>query len=421
MKAPIAQPRFIKANLAGLCRKLFWWALILSSSNLFINAQPILVNKNREKDFGKSLERYDPKNTASAGKRGQIDTPDDTIRVATNLVVSDVLVVNQKGNAILGLKRDDFIVTEDNAGQEVEMFSFGGNIDVPRTIVLVIDYSGSLRPYISDSINAAKLLVDKMRSTDRMAIVTDNVELLVDFTSDRTMLKSKLEWIRTEARSKKHSRSNQYQALLATLNELISVEDVRPIIVFQTDGDEALFFKPMDPKWHKYFVKTRDTEERFFGGADVKIAIERSRATIYSVVPGIRFAGIPPDQLRARGSQSIEEQFRARGFKVERPVYQRNIKENGEAQAEQSLIRQNFLVEISQISGGYTEFLEKPTDAHDIYSGILKVIENRYVIGYYPKNEARDGKRRNVKIEVKGHPEYVVIGRKTYFATGPSQ
>jgi hypothetical protein len=44
------------------------------------------------------------------------------------------------------------------------------------------------------------------------------------------------------------------------------------------------------------------------------------------------------------------------------------------------------------------------------------VIENRYVVGYYPKNEARDGTRRSVKIEVKGHPEYVVLGRKTYFA-----
>ncbi len=43
-------------------------------------------------------------------------------------------------------------------------------------------------------------------------------------------------------------------------------------------------------------------------------------------------------------------------------------------------------------------------------------MNNRYVIGYYPTNKTHDGKRRTIKIEVRGHPEFVVWGRKVYFA-----
>jgi hypothetical protein len=38
------------------------------------------------------------------------------------------------------------------------------------------------------------------------------------------------------------------------------------------------------------------------------------------------------------------------------------------------------------------------------------------VIGYYPTNRARDGRRRKISIEVRDHPEYTVWGQKAYFA-----
>ena len=74
------------------------------------------------------------------------------------------------------------------------------------------------------------------------------------------------------------------------------------------------------------------------------------------------------------------------------------------------------MVETAVLSGGYADFLEKPEDAEKFFADIFQTVENRYVIGYYPKNLKRAGKRRNVKIEVKGHLEYIVIGRKSYIA-----
>ena len=73
------------------------------------------------------------------------------------------------------------------------------------------------------------------------------------------------------------------------------------------------------------------------------------------------------------------------------------------------------MVRVAELSGGNAGFIEKPEDAENIYSEIFTVIKNRYVIGYYPTNEQKDGKRREVKIEVRNHPEYIVTGRKGYF------
>jgi uncharacterized DUF497 family protein len=48
-----------------------------------------------------------------------------------------------------------------------------------------------------------------------------------------------------------------------------------------------------------------------------------------------------------------------------------------------------------------------------MFAPVFADINNRYVVGYYSANKEHDGKRRNVKIEVRGHPEYIVWGRKT--------
>jgi hypothetical protein len=73
------------------------------------------------------------------------------------------------------------------------------------------------------------------------------------------------------------------------------------------------------------------------------------------------------------------------------------------------------------VSGGWTAFLEKPDQAADIYSTILFDINSRYVIGYYPGSKLRDGKRHSISIEVRGRPEYVVSGRKFYYAPRADQ
>jgi hypothetical protein len=80
------------------------------------------------------------------------------------------------------------------------------------------------------------------------------------------------------------------------------------------------------------------------------------------------------------------------------------------------LRQQLALRDIAKLSGGYIDFLEPLHDAEKVYSKIFAAMNNRYLIGYYSSNLQKDSKQRRIKIEVKGHPEYTITGRKTYFA-----
>src|SRR5207248_2313073 len=162
------------------------------------------------------------------------------------LVVSNVLVLDDKGRAVEGLKGNDFMITEDGVPQRISHFSLGDDKDVNRSIVLLFDYSNSILPYIETSAAAAKNLVDQLGPKDRMAIVTDDVELLVDFTSDKARLRETIDFLAANTRSGHAGRSAQFSALLATLRELFDEEDIRPIIIFQTDGDQIGFMQPLD-------------------------------------------------------------------------------------------------------------------------------------------------------------------------------
>ncbi len=89
--------------------------------------------------------------------------------------------------------------------------------------------------------------------------------------------------------------------------------------------------------------------------------------------------------------------------------------------ADTRLHQQTALATVAKISGGWPDYLQTPALAAPIYTRILNDINRRYIIGYYPTNAARDGKLRKVKIEVRGHPDYVVWGRKAYYAAGPEK
>jgi len=404
------------------------------------------------KDFGSSLKRLKwntSKNAVEEVKRNQqqmVDSDDDVLRVETTLVVCDVLVTDKKGRPVEGLALEDFVVTEDEQPQKVESFALGNNTQIARTIVLLIDYSGSQFPFIQTSVAAAKTLIDKLNPNDRMAIVTDDIELLADFTSDKEKLKKKLDSLEkkvlTESgffnRSRRFGRSAQYSALMATLNEAFDANDKRPIIIFQTDGDELGFlrnsnFLPPLPanstnipeeiltSYHQT-QRFYQNNAREFSLQDIYNAAEKSRTTIYTVIPGFQFEGLSDDkqveQMKAYTKRSVSmfnynaemtKRFEERLNKTSSQVFK--------FQAGQIIKMQTALKGVAEMTGGWTDFLETPEQAADIYSRILSDINSRYVIGYYPTNAEADGKRRKVNVEVRNHPEYVIWGRKTYVAT----
>src|SRR5258706_10987475 len=407
-------------------RLVFMMAVVLppvlgytgSYSSLPARAQSVNREKPMLKEFGASLKRlrWDSGKQAAVEINGSSDRRNassevDVVRVETNLVVCDVEVRDRQGRIVTGLTRADFIATEDGEVQHIGHFSLGDDQSVARSIVLIIDYSGSLRRYLDKSIDAAETLIDKLGPKDNMAIVTDDVELLVDFTRDRAKLKKALESLKKKAKERHYGRSYQFTALMATSRELFSEEDIRPIVIFQTDGDEVELLQPPDPG--VYFLPRPQTAGlhplipyiKQFSLRDVYSAVEKSRATVYTVIPGTSLIGL-----------SLEEQLKGIESSDAPPGF---THEQMALIAKHTLRAQRAAAGAAIVSGGWTAFLEKPEQAADIYSTILSDINSRYVVGYYPTNKMHDGQRRKVLIEVRQHPEYVVSGRGSYYAPGP--
>ncbi len=419
--------------------------------------------KKKIKDFGSSLKRlkWNPVKKETVETRPTAakaaGDEDDVIRFETSLVAWDILVLDKEGNNVRGLTEADFEVKEDGLHQEVGHFLLGDNQTVPRTIVLIIDYSGSQLPYLRNSIDAAKVLVDQLAPLDKMAIVTDDVELIQDLTDDKQKLKKKLESLidRTRGRGgflgfgaeRRIGRSKQYSALMATLNETFTDDDKRPIIVFQTDGDEVYrlrdpIIQPSIPpdlpeemraSWLESvqsklnYFRQNQTE---FSLADLYRTAEKSRATIYTIFPGYQLVGRKPEEQVELVRLDFERRFE--DYLTSHPIEDWGrltieAREPWGALSEESIrfkTKESYVVQLALAgvagrTGGWTEFLEKPSQASSIYSRIFSDINQRYIIGYYPTNKERDGKRRRIDVAVKGHPEYRILGRRSYYA--PSQ
>jgi VWFA-related protein len=385
-------------------------------------------DKHAPQESAPTLKRLRPRGEKKAAdatgrqKPGAEVDEDEPVRIETSLVVCPVMVLDRQGRAVRGLTREDFLVTEDGRPQLIGTFTTGDDATVPRSIVLIMDYSGSMLPYIKTSVEAAKRLVDQLGPRDRMAVVTDDVKLLVDFTADKAELKSRLEKLKGKADSGDARRgwgsghSLQYTALLATLREMFDEEDIRPVIIFQTDGDELNILRKSSVEEAR---PPKGGDAREPGLAEVFKTAERSRATVYSVIPGVRLIGLGPGEADAK--------LKTLGEQLARDPLLRRMSRGGPVPFEEFVnVRaglyvqmQRTLFDLAKLTGGWADFLEDPSQADAVYTRILSDINKRYVLAYYPDDKAHDGKRRRVSIEVRGHPEYTVWGRKSYYAPDP--
>ncbi|HEX4945581.1 MAG TPA: VWA domain-containing protein [Blastocatellia bacterium] len=390
-----------------------------------------VAQSTKREEFGSSLKRlqWDEQKQVTIEQKREAAAPDDVLKVDTTLAIFDVLVLDAQGRSLTGFTKDDFVVTEDGARQEVTTFSLGDGSTVPRSIVLIIDYSGSQLPYIQNSIEAAKMLVDKLTPRDRMAIVTDDVELLVDFTQDKGKLKKSLDSLKKKATGNRLGRSEQYSALFAALRELVKSEE-RPIILFQTDGDELYRLQPIgesappQPNNPNAFEARRKP----YSFQDIYTTAQKSRVTIYTIIPGVQLAGRSQEEQFQRAREIYAQRLHAmlkRTGNDSLAAVQARMQQMPDSYFQQMITiqqrQQLAAAGIAKLTGGWTEFLEAPEQASTIYERILAGINRRYILGYYPTNDTRDGKLRKVKIELKGHPEYRILGKQSYYAPAPEK
>jgi Ca-activated chloride channel family protein len=82
----------------------------------------------------------------------------------------------------------------------------------------------------------------------------------------------------------------------------------------------------------------------------------------------------------------------------------------------------HLLGEITDITGGRTFVIDNPNELADVATKIGIELRNQYVLGYRPKNPARDGRWHKIKVKLlppKGLPPLTVYAKSGYYA--PSQ
>jgi VWFA-related protein len=366
--------------------------------------------KQQQKSFGSSLKKlkWDPKKKRAVeiddketkGSKGGADVQsDDALRLETLLVAFDVAVTNAfTSQPVVDLRKEDFIVLDGGRQQPISFFTLGSDAKMPRSIILIIDYSSSINAYFDTSIKAAQRLVEQLSPADTISVISDDVKLLSGPTTDKKKTIEALESLRVKFRDHERGQSKQFSALFAAIRELVDDRDRRTIVIFQSDGDEA--------------GRLKNTPlTGIFGGSpefafpEIVTAAEKAGITIYGVIPGECILDLPYNEVH-----KIAERTMARARAVDR------ITPTEEAWISLISAGQSATEHIVGMTGGKKWYLTEPNQADNIYSEILADINQRYLIGYYPTSSGDEGERRQIQVGVLGHPEYKVRGRLAYYA-----
>jgi len=160
-----------------------------------------------------------------------------TIRVSVGLVVLHATVQNHRGSLVSGLDQDDFQVYEDGVLQQIKYFS---HEDIPVTVGLVIDNSGSMGPKVSDVVAAALAFARSSNPQDQMFVVNFNEHVRFALPEHTPFTDQPGELRVALSRIKADGETALYDAIAAALEHLKSGDrDKKVLIVISDGGDNA--------------------------------------------------------------------------------------------------------------------------------------------------------------------------------------
>src|ERR1035438_1142120 len=84
-------------------------------------------------------------------------------RAESTLVLIPVAVIDRRGAVVNGLRSGAFTVTEDGVRQEIRSFS---QEDVPVSMGIVLDLSGSMRPVLGPAKESLRALIHEANPAD---------------------------------------------------------------------------------------------------------------------------------------------------------------------------------------------------------------------------------------------------------------
>jgi len=288
---------------------------------------------------------------------------DQVVRLGTQLVTVPFNVTDKKNRYINDLSKDDVEVFEDSKGQEV--FSFERQTDLPITIAMLIDISGSQEFTLPEEKSAGQRFFRRVLrpKKDMGAVVTFEHEsvLVQDLTSDVEKLFRALDDVRLPAQSATMRRGGtppinnsgvgstaMFDSIYSVSSDLLRREAGRRVIILVTDGEDT-----------SSSVKMKEAIERTW----------RSEIIVYSVGIG--------------GPMGVD---------------------------------QGTLKKIAAETGGRAFFPRNEDDLDKAYAQIDEDLRSQYILAYSPANAAKDGSFRTIQVKIKNHTDLTVRHRRGYFA-----
>ena len=157
-------------------------------------------------------------------------TPDISVNV--DLVVVHTTVRDSHKQLVNDLTQPDFQIYEDGVRQRIKVFQ---HEDVPLTVGLVIDHSGSMRRKMPDVVEAARRFVQSSRPDDQMFVVNFNENVTLGLSSFSNRADELAGAISHTAAT---GQTALYDAIIVALNQAkLGSRDKRVLVVVSDGGD----------------------------------------------------------------------------------------------------------------------------------------------------------------------------------------
>jgi VWFA-related protein len=368
-----------------------------------------------------------------------------TFEAGVALVRVTVVVRDKTGALVRGLKREDFTITEDGNPQTIEAFEFEdlpterapepeetapappvlkpapgaatpsppavaragpGALGGRRLVVLLFDTNGMEPEQLERSVASARTYVDaRMTASDMVAVATvaSGLQVLQDFTSDRSALRRALD--RAGGTSDAADTAADPTSDAASDTDAFA-PDSSELDLFNIDRrlraieDIAKALAPVIQKKSIIYFSSGVSGAGADNQVELRAAIDRAVKANLSVYP-----------VDARGLEAVVPGGDARQASASgTDVY------SGRAltrQFDQQLASQDTLASLASDTGGRTFF--DTNDFAGVYERVVQDSSAYYVLGYNSANTAKDGKFRRVRVKV-SRPDLRVEHRSGYYA-----
>jgi len=157
------------------------------------------------------------------------------ISVDLNLVVLPVTVRDKKGVFASDLRQQDFQVYEDGVRQSIRVFQ---HEDIPVTVGLVIDHSGSMLRKIDDVVAAAQAFVHFSNTGDQMFVVNFNEHVSLGLPASIPFTNRADEMESAILKAPVSGQTALYNAIDLALDRLQAGHHAKKVLVVISDGGD---------------------------------------------------------------------------------------------------------------------------------------------------------------------------------------